>query len=806
MSFNFNDIHKLWNKTLKKADQNKPKFTILLPPPNITGSLHIGHFLNWSLQDCLMRNAYIDGMYPNWITGLDHAGISMQFIVERELEKLGINRHELSYEEFYAHTLKWKETSEALITEQALQFGFFFDWENRRFTMDDEYQQSVLEAFCKLYEDGLIKKNARITSWDPKFQTALSDLEIVEKNEIKKIYTIRYNSVDGKSSVEIATTRPETIFADCAICAHPDDERYQHLKGQKFLIPLINKEIPIIFDDMVEMEKGTGVLKVTPAQDQKDFEIGLKHNLDYIQIINKEGVLFNVPDEYKGKTIKEARTMILNDLEKSEQFIEENEIEGLVYYGEKSGAQVETIITQQWFLDVSSMAQMAINRSHEIDFIPDNLKEVFHHWMHNIRPWCISRQITWGHRLPIWYKSDGSYVCAPTREKAEELAQTTELTQESDVLDTWFSSALWPMATQETFAITDVLITGKDILFFWVARMIMFNLYFKNEVPFKQVYFNGIVRDAQRQKMSKTKGNVLNPLDLRDEYGNDAIRLAMLRKTSFNKDISLQTKDFEEGRAFCTKINNAAKFVKEFMSKDWKENSDLDNWMATQIHIFEKQIKQSLANFSFHEACTQFYDLFWNNFCAWYIECLKVYPSEKAAEYLIKILKIGHPLIPWASEEAFQYLQDQKHEISIMDYQTIEYHLNENNIKNFEKTIKITKLLRKLKMISSLASFNIENTDAKLIEFLSKLPLDSANDFPIKFDDVVLYITKEAATEAKVSIEKELSELTENIKFSTNRINSAQKVPDEIMIDWKNQLNILNENLDVISQWLANLS
>ncbi len=835
------NIKKLWNNILAqvknaKCAGNKKKYTILLPPPNITGSLHIGHFLNWSIQDMLMRKAYIDGFDPNWIAGIDHAGIATQFVVERELAKEGISRHEIGRTEFTKKIWEWKNKAENLISEQALSFGFFFDWENKRFTMDEEYQKHVIKAFIKLFNEGLIKKSERITNWDVNFQTALSDLEVIEKTEKRSMYIITYYASDYAQTghkLEIGTTRPETMFADAAVCVHPDDKRFKHLHGKTFVIPLINKEIPLILDTACSMEKGTGALKITPAHDAADNATGMRHKLEFVQIIDKNGCMFGdstyLPEKYVGKTTTKAREMVIADLAESGHLVETRDWEGIVYYPEKTPANespkpIETIMTQQWFLDVSKMAKQALEQSSEVEFIPDNIKNTFEHWMNNIQPWCISRQIWWGHRLPIWYTKDGQTICAHDEEEAIALAGTNELTQETDVLDTWFSSALWPIATQESskqetaiqseatkhFSKTDMLVTGKDILFFWVARMIMFTLYFKNQMPFKRVYFNAIVRDKQRQKMSKTKGNVLNPLDIKEEYGNDALRFALLKKASWGKDIIIETKDIEDGRAFSTKIRNATKFVTTFMSKEYKASTMLDSWMESKISDAKQKIAKSIDECAFHEACKKLYDLFWNNFCAWYIEGCKLAPSPRAIEFLCSILKIAHPIIPWTSEECFQDIQKsntQKSncENSIMNYEHAAYQIHETN--NFDQIIEITRLLRKLAFVGECKEFNIEikKEATEFIKFYSKLALNENLDFSFNIYGTKIFINKECAKIAKNSIEKELKESENEYTTLCKRIQKANNVPDEVLNEWKERQQNLQKQTKTLKELVDKL-
>lgn len=805
-------IMQLWQNVLKNADKNKPHYTILLPPPNITGSLHIGHFLNWSIQDLMMRNAYMDGFYPNWIPGIDHAGIATQFVVERKLAENGESRHSMGREKFTEKIWEWKKEAENLITEQALSFGFFFDWSKKRFTMDDEYREHVINVFCKLYNDGLIKKSERVTNWDTNFKTAISDLEVTEKIEKKPMYVITFFAEDYEHTgdkIEIGTTRPEVMFANAAVAVHPDDERYKKWQGanKTFLIPLINKPIPIIFDERCEMEKGTGVLQITPAHGVIDNQIAQTHAInEFTQCINQEGKLFNIaPSKFHNLMAAHARPLIAKELEENGYLVETRPWEGIVYYPEKSpNNPMETIITQQWFLDVSKMAEEALENADEVEFIPDNIKNTFAYWMNHIQPWCISRQIWWGHRIPIWYKKDGMPITAHNIEEAIKLAGTDELEQETDVLDTWFSSALWPIGTQEKptkdfspeFTPTDFLVTGKDILFFWVARMMMFNLHLKNKIPFKKVYFNGIVRDANNQKMSKTKGNVLNPLDLKKEYGNDALRFALLRKASFGKDIAISVKEIEDGRAFSTKIRNSTKFIKEFMSKDYKPDENMDAWMNNKITQSQAKIKQFIKECAFHEACKELYDLFWNNFCAWYIEGCKVNPSARATEFLCKILQTAHPIVPWISEECFQTIENSK---SILDYQA-EFFIEKKC--DFENIIDITKLLRKLFSTAECKSFYIKDwAISEKVKFFTKLSIDESCDFEFIISNITIKIHTDTATKAKTSIEKELSEQEKEYAIISNKIAKANNVPQEIILEWEERANNLTQQINLLKNW-----
>lgn len=782
---------------LKNQDQSKPKFTILLPPPNITGSLHIGHFFNWSLQDLLIRHKYSKNYYVNWVVGIDHAGISAQYVVERELMKENKTKDDLGKEAFVQKIFEWKNTAENLIANQAEKFELMMDWSKKRFTMDDDYKKIVINSFKKLFDDGLIEKKLKATNWDVKFQTALSDLEIIDKKEKTKMYKIEYKCTDGINSIKIGTTRPETLFADAAIAVNPLDERYKHLHNKTFFVPIINKAVPLIIDSRVEMEKGTGCLKIDPAHAILDFEIGTDYNLEMIQIIDKKGNMINIGPEFDGLNRFEARKKTIEILKK-ENLIEEEDWEGIVQYTEKSGELVETILTNQWFLDVSKMAAVALEKSEEMKFFPENLRNVFKQWLENIKPWCISRQIWWGHQIPIWYKNDGTFVCANSYEEAVLIANTNELIQESDVLDTWFSSALWPIAT-DSDNISDVLITGKDILFFWVARMVMFSLYFQNKLPFKSVYFNGIIRDANNSKMSKTKGNVIDPIELNEKYGKDALRFTLLKKSANNKDIQLNENEIIDARSFITKIKNATKFINEFMSQEFNENEELNNWIEEKILNAAIKIDEDIENFEFQAACEKIYELMWDDFCCWYIEGLKKHPSKKAKLFLCAILKIMHPIIPFITQECYESLNKS---CNINDFK-FEFSIKKSK---FEETIAACKFLRKLKKNSELTSF-FANKDIQLISHYTKLEIDEASqNFRMNFNGIEIKIKKEFAESNYELIKKEYEKELELVKNFEEKIKNANNVPEIIIKEWSDRLKNLNINIKILEQWLNTLS
>ncbi|WP_342262195.1 valine--tRNA ligase [Alphaproteobacteria bacterium endosymbiont of Tiliacea citrago] len=760
-------------------------FITLLPPPNITGSLHIGHYFNWALQDFLIQYKKAKGYKTEWILGLDHAGIATQYVVERKLAEKGESRKELGREKFNEKIQEWKIEAEELIQKQVDNFKFDMNWNVRHFTMDEDHQKRVREAFVKLYKDGLIEKKLKITNWDTKCKTAISDLEVIEKVEKSKIYIIEYKAENKEEeSLYVATTRPETIFADVALCLNPEDPRAKKLEGKKFLIPLINKAIPVILDELCQADKGLGVLKVTPAHDSLDNEIGEKHKLELISIINEEGKLYNTIKELDGLTIEEAKKEIIKIFKENQINYEEKEWEGIKKYTEKSGVPLEMILTEQWFLDVSTMAKQALENIEEVKFYPEYLKNTFKNWMINIKPWCISRQIWWGHQLPIWYTKEGEIICETTKEEAANKAKVDkeELKQETDVLDTWFSSALWANLTEEKI---DVLITGKDILFFWVARMIMFSLYLYNKNPFKKLYFNGIVRDKNNEKMSKTKGNVINPIELNEKYGEDALRFTLLKNTAGNKDIKLNEKEVELSRNFITKIRNAETFLTKYMNKNYKENENLDSWIETKIFEYKQEIETNIEEYEFQKAAELFYDLMWNHYCNWYIEGLKENPSTKAINYFYEILKIGQPFLPLTIEKI---LPKENKKITITKKET-----------NFEKVIKITKFLRKIKKHSDIKTFYIE-FEEKLIENYTKIKNEKTSNFAIILEQEKIFIEKEHIEKVKEAIEKENKELEKERLELTKKIETAKSVPNNIVEEWKNRNKNTEEKLEEINQ------
>ena len=664
-------------------------FTIVIPPPNVTGSLHMGHALNNTLQDVLMRWRRMKGRDALWQPGTDHAGIATQMVVERQLAEQGQNRRDMGREAFVDRVWEWKEESGGTITNQLRRLGASCDWDRERFTMDDGLSAAVRKVFVDLYKQGLIYRDKRLVNWDPKLLTAISDLE-VENREVKgHMWHFRY-PVEGEDGVfiTVATTRPETMLGDTCVAVHPDDERYTGLVGKHVILPLVGRRIPIVADEYADPEQGSGAVKITPAHDFNDFEVGKRQGAEMINIFDEHAVLNeNVPEAYRGLDRFAAREKVIADLEAQGLLEKIDDITHTVPYGDRSGVVIEPWLTDQWFVDAKTLAKPAIEavESGRIQFVPKNWENTYFEWMRNIQPWCVSRQLWWGHQIPAWYGPDGAFFVEETEAEAQAAAEKhygekVELTREEDVLDTWFSSALWPFSTlgwpEETpelarYYPTDVLITGFDIIFFWVARMIMMGLHFMKEIPFHTVYIHALVRDEKGQKMSKSKGNVMDPLELIDEYGADALRFTLTAMAAQGRDIKLSPQRVAGYRNFATKIWNAARFCE---MNECAEPADFDpaalsqpvnRWIAAEAARAVEAVDRELEAYRFNEAASAVYRFVWNTFCDWYLEfakpALQSNDPEVAGEtrgtagwVLNRILVMLHPFAPFVTEELWQ--------------------------------------------------------------------------------------------------------------------------------------------------------
>jgi len=664
-------------------ESEKPSYCISMPPPNVTGSLHMGHALTATLQDILIRYKRMTGFNALWVPGTDHAGIATQMVVERELAKDNISRLDLGRDEFVEKVWEWKHQYHDRITTQHKRLGISCDWDRERFTLDEGLSDAVREVFVRLHEEGLIYRSERLVNWSPKMQTVLSDLEVEATDEEGSLWHMAYPVVGSETQLIVATTRPETMLGDTAVAVHPEDDRYRHLIGQSVALPLTDRTIPIIADDiLVDMEFGTGCVKVTPAHDFNDFETGRRHDLPMISILDKEAnISGDVPEKYLGLDRYEARKQIVADLDAKGLLVKIEPHPMSVGRSQRSGEIVEPMLSKQWFVKADVLAKEAIRvvEEGEIRIIPEHWTKTYYHWMYNIRDWCISRQLWWGHRIPAWYCTDCEGVTV-SREDADVCSHCggASIEQDEDVLDTWFSSGLWPFSTLgwpektpalRTFYPNSVMETGHDILFFWVARMIMMGCHFMDEIPFKTVYLHAMVRDENGQKMSKTKGNVVDPLEIADEYGCDALRFTLAALTVAGRSIKLSRDRVAGYRNFATKIWNASRFALMNLEdyQPGKTTDDLsmaDRWILTNLKTTTEKTKNALDAYDFAGAANTVYHFFWHQLCDWYIELAKVNmqtdkrraTQQTLCTVLDGALRLLHPFMPHLTEEIWQRL------------------------------------------------------------------------------------------------------------------------------------------------------
>ena len=794
----------------KKTKLNK-KFSVVIPPPNITGRLHMGHALNNSLQDVLVRFHRMKGFETLWQPGTDHAGIATQAIVEKNLLKKGLNKNKLGREVFIEKVWKWKDESGGIILDQLKKLGCSCDWSRTRFTMDKDLSKAVIKVFVDLYNNKLIYKDKKLVNWDTQLQTAISDLEVDQRDAQSQLYYISYKIENSEDGITIATTRPETMMGDTAIAVNPKDVRYKNLIGKNVKIPLVNRTIKIISDYYADPEQGSGAVKITPAHDFNDYDVGKRNNLEIINVLEKNGTINkNGIKELIGLDRFEARKILIKKLKENGHVVKIDSIKNKVPYGDRSNTIIEPLLTEQWFVDAKKLSKkpMQIVNEGKTSFYPENWNKTFFQWMENIEPWCISRQIWWGHRIPAWYDNNKNIFVAENEKEAFKLAKKKnkkkifKLKQETDVLDTWFSSALWPFATlgwpSKTkellkFYPTSVLVTGFDIIFFWVARMLMMGNFFNKQTPFKKVYVHALVRDEKGQKMSKSKGNVIDPLELINEYGADSLRFTLISMASPGRDVKLSKDRVTGNRNFITKIWSANNFLKLNSCKlDKKFNINLiklpiNQWIYNEFVLTQNLISKNIEIFRFDEAAKNIYQFVWHSYCDWYLEFLKpIFNSKKISDVkearlfssfmMANILKMLHPFIPFFTESVW----------------------SKNNYKKIFKSNLISAEWPDYKMKSK---FNKNHHDIKnIIEFISSIRSTKAElkVTPNLFCDVFFV---EKNSKLKLLIEKNISLVKQVARINNiSKNNDTSKNTIEILVLNEKVFLKFSEDIDLFSQ------
>ena len=815
--------YKFWmdNCFFHSEPDDREPYTIVIPPPNVTGVLHMGHMLNNTIQDILVRRARMEGKNACWVPGTDHASIATEAKVVAKLKDEGIDKNTLTREVFLKHAWEWKEKHGGIILEQLKKLGASCDWERTKFTMDDDMSESVIKVFVDLYNKGLIYRGVRMVNWDPVAKTAVSDEEVNYKEVNSKLYYIRYK-IDGSDGyVTIATTRPETILGDTAVCVHPDDERFKHLHDKKVLVPLVNRSVPIILDEYVDKEFGTGALKITPAHDINDYEIGDKHQLESIDIFNDDGTLNESAQLYVGEDRFIVREKIVKDLEKEGHIIKVEDYINKVGYSERTDAIIEPKLSMQWFCKMDQMAKPALENvmNDNIQFHPKKFKNTYKHWMENVKDWCVSRQLWWGHRIPAYYLPDGGYVVAQTTEKALELAKEktenknlslNDLRQDEDVLDTWFSSWLWPISVFDGinepdnqdynyYYPTNDLVTAPEILFFWVARMIMAGYEYKGEKPFKNVYLTGIVRDHLRRKMSKSLGNSPDPIELMEKYGADGVRVGMLLCSPAGGDLLFDESLTEQGRNFGNKIWNAFRLVKSW---NVDENREQPEYAQKSIEWFKHRLNAEIENindlyekYRLSDALMAVYKLFWDEFSSWYLELVKpVYQKpidrktyDQTLAFFDILLKLLHPFMPFITEEIWQLKQKRNDGESIMIEKMPEPEsYDEKIIEVFEFVKETISSVRNIRNENNLpqkeplalkVNGKYENEYDPCIVKMANLSKIETTDK--KIDGAVSFMVKSAEFYIElgdlVDIEEEINKLNEELEYQKGFLNAVMK-------------------------------
>ena len=846
-------------------DHDKKPFTIVIPPPNITGQLHMGHALDNTLQDILIRFKRMQGFAALWVPGTDHASIATEAKIVDAMAKEGITKDDIGRDEFLKRAWDWKELYGNRIINQLKCLGSSCDWSRLRFTMDEGLSKAVLEVFERLYNKGLIYRGERITNWCPHCNTSISDIEVEYKEMEGSFWYINYPLADGSGSLMIATTRPETMLGDTAVAVNPQDEKYKDLIGKKLILPLVNKEIPIIADDYVELGFGTGAVKITPAHDPNDFEVGKRHNLEVIKVLDDRGFVNENGGKYKGMDRYEARKQIIKDLEDLGLLVKIEPHKHNVGTCQRCGTVVEPMVSKQWYVKMKPLAEPAIEavKKGDVKFVPDRFSKIYYNWMENIQDWCISRQLWWGHRIPAYYCDKcGETVVSKTQPDVCPKCGAKSFIQDSDTLDTWFSSALWPFSTLgwpdntadlKYFYPTDVLVTGYDIIFFWVARMIFSACEQMGEAPFKHVLIHGLVRDSQGRKMSKSLGNGIDPLEVIDQYGTDALRFALTSGNAPGNDQRYLPEKVEAARNFANKIWNATRFVllnfdeePDFSKVDTNKFTTADKWILSSCNKLIKEVTDNLEKFELGVALSKVYDFMWDYFCDWYIEFAKprlfdeTDPTRLEAQYvlndvLIKCLKLLHPFMPFITEELYQSLYKDSDSIMISKWPEYDENLNyASDEKYMETVISAIRAIRNIRLEMNVPAsqkaniiFVAKGETAKAISNSEALFTKMASASGIKVQENKDGIPEDAAAavvdgaeiyiplDELIDFEKEIERLTkekENLQKELDRVNGklsnerfVSKAPQKVVEEEKEKLVKYQQMFDNVSERLVNL-
>ena len=803
-----------------EPDDREP-FTIVIPPPNVTGVLHMGHALNNTIQDILIRKARMEGKNACWVPGTDHASIATEAKVVAMLRERGIAKRDLSREQFLEYAWEWKEKYGGIILQQLRKLGASCDWDRVSFTMDEDYYNSVIKVFIDLHKKGLIYRGTRMVNWDPKAQTALSDEEVNFKEVNSKLYYIQYPIAGSSNYITIATTRPETILGDTAICVHPDDPRYYSLIGKKAIVPLINREVTIIADTYVDKDFGTGALKVTPAHDKNDYELGKKHQLQSIDIFNPDGTMSEAAQLFIGLDRFAVRKKIVPELEEKGFLVKTEDIKNNVGYSERTDVVIEPRLSNQWFLKMKDLGEPALQaiEKNNIVFHPSKYKNLYRHWMEDIHDWCISRQLWWGHRIPAWYNENGEIVVAENLEEAQKAFQTQfpaapnkNITQDEDVLDTWFSSWLWPEevfkgithpgnADISYYYPTNVLVTAPEIIFFWVARMIIAGYEYKNQKPFNDVYFTGIVRDKLGRKMSKSLGNSPDMLELIEKNGADSVRFGILICSPAGNDLLYDEKLVEQGRNFSNKIWNAMRLVKGWQEQgkitaEGEDNTQAIQWFDNKLNQVLAEIETYYTDFKISEILSTIYKLIWDDFCAWYLELVKpgrdagisIQTYDATIVFFEKLMQVLHPFMPFVTEEIWSLLRNRKeNEYCIISKYPKAGEINKNTLANADRIFELINKIRGFRNENNLSpkealELNILSTDENLhLQWESKIiklanissfnfiksPMEGAKQLVIKTDEY--YIPHQA----DINVEEEKEKINKELAYTKGFLNSV---------------------------------